>query len=370
MRHQLGCRTQEQQTAKCDCAPSYRGYVYHPDEKRARRGPWVKALSEARGWRIDALSALRHGALARSTSITVEEAGQRLIAGMSTGEVRNRSGRPYKPSVVRSYEASLRAYVFPELGSRRLGDIGRSDIQYLADHVALERDPSTVRNAINPLRVLYRRAHARGHAPVNPTLGIELPSVESKRDGVVSPNVANALLDALSADRELWATAFFAGLRAGELRALTCSNVDLEAGVIRVVHSWDPKVGRIEPKSKAGLRKVPIPGVLSWRLVERACIRSHGLLFGRTSATPFAPSTVHQRARRAWKAAGLSPVGLHDARHTYASLMIAAGVNAKALSTYMGHADIATTFDRYGHLMPGSEAEAAGLLDAYLTRSL
>lgn len=35
--------------------------------------------------------------------------------------------------------------------------------------------------------------------------------------------------------------------------------------------------------------------------------------------------------------------------------MIAAGVNAKALSTFMGHATIAITLNRYGHLMPGSE---------------
>jgi integrase len=46
--------------------------------------------------------------------------------------------------------------------------------------------------------------------------------------------------------------------------------------------------------------------------------------------------------------------------------MIAAGVNAKALTTYMGHASVKTTFDRYGHLMPGNEREAAGLLDNYL----
>jgi integrase len=41
--------------------------------------------------------------------------------------------------------------------------------------------------------------------------------------------------------------------------------------------------------------------------------------------------------------------------------------NAKAFSAYMGHANISITLDRYGHLMPGSEEEAAGLLDAYLT---
>jgi integrase len=46
--------------------------------------------------------------------------------------------------------------------------------------------------------------------------------------------------------------------------------------------------------------------------------------------------------------------------------MIAAGVNAKALASYMGHASVTITYDRYGHLMPGNEAEAAGLLDAYL----
>ena len=49
--------------------------------------------------------------------------------------------------------------------------------------------------------------------------------------------------------------------------------------------------------------------------------------------------------------------------------MIAAGVNAKALSVYMGHSSITITLDRYGHLMPGSEDEAAELLDAYLERA-
>jgi integrase len=49
--------------------------------------------------------------------------------------------------------------------------------------------------------------------------------------------------------------------------------------------------------------------------------------------------------------------------------MIAARVNAKALSAYMGHSSITVTLDRYGHLMPGNESEAAGMLDAYLRSS-
>jgi integrase len=50
--------------------------------------------------------------------------------------------------------------------------------------------------------------------------------------------------------------------------------------------------------------------------------------------------------------------------------MIAAGINPKALQTYMGHASITITLDRYGHLFPGDEAHAAALLDAYLNTTL
>lgn len=107
--------------------------------------------------------------------------------------------------------------------------------------------------------------------------------------------------------------------------------------------------------------------------------RSTGLAFGRTSEEPFHPSGLWRMAQKAWGDANekraeneqepLQPIGLHELRHVCASLMIAAGVNAKALSTYMGHHSVSITFDRYGHLMPGNEGEAASLLDAYLDRS-
>jgi integrase len=47
--------------------------------------------------------------------------------------------------------------------------------------------------------------------------------------------------------------------------------------------------------------------------------------------------------------------------------MISAGVNARALSSFMGHSSIKVTFDLYGHLMLGTKAEAAALLDSYPT---
>lgn len=91
-------------------------------------------------------------------------------------------------------------------------------------------------------------------------------------------------------------------------------------------------------------------------------------MFGDDDHRPFNPKHLTERADEAWTEAKLHRITLHECRHTFASLMIAAGVNAKALSEYMGHANISITFDRYGHLMPGNEAQAADLLDAYLLR--
>ena len=45
-------------------------------------------------------------------------------------------------------------------------------------------------------------------------------------------------------------------------------------------------------------------------------------------------------------------------------------MNVKALSSYLGHASITITYDRYGHLMPGNDDEAAALVDAYLARTM
>jgi integrase len=138
--------------------------------------------------------------------------------------------------------------------------------------------------------------------------------------------------------------------------------------VIRVERSFDPQAGAfVAPKSRAGTRNVPIESVLREQLIEHRLRlgRSTGLLFGRSTETPFSYTATLKRAARAWRDAKLSRIGLYERRQTFASLMIAAGVSAKALSAFMGHGSISTTLDLYGHLLPGAEDEAADMLDTY-----
>jgi integrase len=366
-RHGRRCRSRS--GGRCNCSPSYEAWVYSKrDEKKIRRT--FTDLAEAKGWRSDAEGALRRRTLRAPAKTTLAEAGDTWVKEARKGAIRNRSGDVYKPSAIRGYEAALRLRVKPDIGHARLSDVRRTDLQAFVERlVAFGHDPSTIQVTLMPLRAIYRRAIAQGLVEVNPTTGLELPAVRSKRDRIASPEEAAALIAALPRqDRGLWATAMYAGLRRGELMALRWADVDLGAGLVRVERSWDAKEGFIEPKSAVGRRTVPIAAVLRRYLVEHrlASVHTEGLVFGKTAGEPFSPTAVRERSKGAWKQAEMTPITLHESRHTFASLMIAAGVNAKALSTYMGHANISITLDRYGHLMPGNEVEAAGMLDRYL----
>lgn len=309
------------------------------------------------------------------SATTFREAAELWLEDASRGAIRTKSGDPYKPSALRGYEQALRLRLLPSLGVHRLSDVTRADLQRLVSGwQEAGLSPSSIRNTINAVRALYRNADllVDGALPPSPTIGLRLPAVRGRRERIASPDEATRLLRALPPeDRALWATALYAGLRLGELRALDWHHIDLAAGTIRLERSFDPKAGFVEPKSRAGRRRVPTPSVLREVLIEHKLLtgRDTGLVFGRAEDVPFSPSTVNLRAATAWEAAGLEAIGLHECRHTCASYFIAAGINAKTLSTFLGHASITTTLDRYGHLFPGSESEAVGLVDAYLERA-
>jgi len=305
---------------------------------------------------------------------TLRRAAIDWLASAEVGTILNRSRDRYKPSAIKSYREALEKRVLQEFGACKLADISRLDVQDFVDRLHGEGlSASTVRNTLVPLQAIFRRALARGEVVVNPTTRIELPAVRGAPDRIATRDEAFALLDALvDDDRAVWATAFFAGLRRGELMGLRWEDADLSAGVVNVARSYDIKARvMVAPKSRSGIRRVPMTTVLREHLIAHRLRsgRHRGLVFGREEHAPLSYEGLLDRSRKAWDAACLQRIGLHEARHTFASLMIAAGVNVKALSTYMGHASITITLDRYGHLMPGNEAEAAGLLDAYLVRA-
>jgi integrase len=406
LRHANGCPG----NGGCSCTPTIRAKVYDKRAERrdssGRRGRYVaksfpvseygsrsKALKAATAWRAKHVAHVHDGGRIAQTHKTLCQVAEEWLAGAkaSPPTVLNRSQEPYKPSALRGYEADLKEYALKEFGAHRIADIGRGDLQAWVDRLIGEgHSGSKVRNIVIPLRVLYRHAVEREWVNRNPTIGLRLPNGHNARERAASPSEAARLLAALPAvDRPMWATAFYAGLRRGELRGLRWEDVDLAKGIIQVRRSWDDYAGEVTPKSKKGTRTVPVTALLRDYLTDQK-VRTEGeprhfVFPGKANDHPFTPSHIRKRAAKAWEAANakrakdaaehgqpapdpLVPIGLHECRHTFVSLMHDAGLSLERIGDYVGHSSTYMT-DRYRHLLEGHEDEARRLMDEYLARA-
>jgi integrase len=393
VRHSHGCPAHPQnKTGACTvgkrngCTPTYRPWVYS-----ARLGKKVRpdeggfpTLAAAKGWRVDALHLDKRRLLRGPSKETLREAAEAWLEGAESGAIRKRGGAPYKPATLRSYRTALDKHVLPELGHLRVSEVTRERVQRLLVE-AMQKDGAdadSIHNAVMPLRVIYRRLVEDDQMATNPTANLRLPARDGSRERVATPEEAKQLLDALpQGQRALWATAFYAGLRRGELQALRVSDVDLAAGTVSVTKAWDEKVGTIEPKSRKGTRRAPIVGTLRDYLVEHIAATGRSgedFIFGTKPDRPFAPSHVRRIALAAWAEANkkraakkqkpLLPIGLHECRHTCVSIWHDAGLSLERIGDYVGHSSTYMT-DRYRHLLDGHEAEAAAVVQAYLDRA-
>ena len=386
-RHSQGCPAQSGR--RCNCNAGWEASFYLAQKGRKVRRTFPRK-AEAKAWRAGAAAEVRSGALVGrgEDRRTLYEVLVEFVADMATGKVRPRGRVRYKPNTIRSYERVIRLHVRDsEVGQLRPAQVRRGDVQNFVDELLAQMTPGSASNVLNPLQAYYRRAIHREDLIDNPTTGIDLPAAKSaKPRRIVAPTEAARLIAELPLeDRALWATAFYAGLRRGELQALRCLDVDLSTGLIHVRKGWDQEEGEIEPKSEAGTRAIPLLAILRRFLegeLERTGRTGEDRVFGRAPREVFYPSTVEYRAKRAWRnhnkaereqaeaedreADLLTVLTFHECRHTFASLLIDTGANAKAIQVVMGHSKIQTTFDIYGHLLPGSYDDVRDRMDAYL----
>jgi integrase len=387
-RHSNWCHSQHGEV--CGCAPRWEAWVYSRRDRAKVRKSFAEYW-EAKAWRHEQLKLASNGLLFAPSRRTLSELGVLWIALAQQGKIRNRSGRRYKPSALRTIETDLRLHLTPSLGDKPMAAIIRRDLQRLVGGWLDEGfSPSKIRSIVNALRVLWRDfdllTDSDNELLADPTQGLRLPSGGGRHERIASPSEARRLIDALKhGDRALWATAIYAGLRHGELRALQVRDVDLQRCRILVRRGWDQYEGEIDPKSESGTRPAVITEPLRRTLAQhlkRTGRKDSDLVFGKNPTRPFNGTTISKRAHDAWAVARqredqensrppaerIRPIGLQECRHSAVSQMLDAGIPIEKVSKFIGHASITITIDRYGHLLPGGETEALALLDSYHSR--
>jgi integrase len=179
-------------------------------------------------------------------------------------------------------------------------------------------------------------------------------------------------LSAVPQDRyPFFLTAILTGMRLGELLAMKWSHVDWHRGQY-VVRGGLYKGRFVEPKSAGSKRAINLPRTLlealrthkarqsERRLQAGEAYQDYDLIFCTPLGRPLDRGNVVKRDF--WpllRQAGLRRIRFHDLRHTFATLLIAQGESPKYIQAQLGHASIQVTMDRYGHLLPDINEQAA-----------
>ena len=379
------------------------GTVYRRDD---RKKPWVAHVSwhegdrrrqskrsystkkEAQAALAETIDSHRRQDFVAPTALRVRDFVETWINALET------QGR--KVSTIAGYRQTMKLYVLPRLGSRKLQDLRATDLDDLYAELLRSGDVkgrplsmSTVHHVHTAIGKLLHDAERKGLVVRNVARLADAPSMAAARDrapdmNVWTPDELSRFLRYVENYRAgaLIHLAVMTGMRRGELVALQWDAVDLRRSTVKVrsAATYLDGVETIDvPKTKRSRRTIDLDQrTVSVIKRHRATQREELFELGVTSSTddrvfaneigePMRPHSVGQAFNRLVESSGIPRIRLHDLRHTHASHLLAAGVNAKVVSERFGHASVSFTLDTYGHVMPGQQSEAAEAAAALLS---
>jgi len=247
-------------------------------------------------------------------------------------------------------EVSLKN-LLPFFGDRMLSDISPFLIEKYKIKRSAKAKPATVNRELALLKHMYTMAIKWRKTFSNPVKEVKLFREENTQERILTQEEIRILLEACSDSlRPIVVTAVNSGMRLGEILTLTWGQVDFEQRVITILHSKSGKV-----------RKVPMNETLweTLRAIKKNAAQDAVFISDRTGR----PYKINCRGSwdKALKKAGISDCRFHDLRHTFASHLVAAGVDIITVQQLLGHSTIVIT-QRYAHSAPQSKREAVALL--------
>lgn len=335
--------------------------------RRSRRitlGPHgILTADQARGMAIQMLAQVRSGGdpardrKERRQAITVKELADRFD--------KEHIEVYLKESTAREYRRNVRRFILPVLGRHRVAEVTRADVARF--HHDLRRIPYQANRNLEIISKMFNLAEMWGLRPdgSNPRRHLR-KYPEQKRERFLSAAELRRLgevLDEMAAERIELPSAIAAvrllvltGCRLNEIMRLRWEHVDLTEGLLKL------------PDSKTGAKNVQLgeAAMAILEAVQRDRFNPH-VITGTRPGKPLCdlqPFWQRVRAR-----AGLKDVRIHDLRHTFASVAVAAGQSLPMIGKLLGHSQVQTTA-RYAHLAGDPVRAAANDVSGVLAARL
>jgi integrase len=346
--------------------------MYRDPDGRMRWEGKFATKGEAQARLNEVLGEIDRGVFLRSPSVDFEHFAESWLAGR----------RQIRGSTESGYGSLIKKQLVPRLGSIAVSHLRFEHIDTaVSGMIEDELSPKTIHNAVTLLRTMLAgrkgpSAIRRGLAFQDPTLGLELPPLESRQITPPTPEQTWALI---SAAKEVGGIGYpityvgaFCGLRRNEALGLRFLDVRWFDNEVRIEHAISKRRGRDgahkwewwlgPPKSRRSIRGIAATESVMKLLADlKAGSPDSAFLFPGACSGFVDPDKFDAEI---WlpisERAGMKGTRFHDLRHFFASQLIANGETAAYVRDQMGHSSIKVTFDTYGHLFPGRGKEASG----------
>jgi integrase len=254
-----------------------------------------------------------------------------------------------KPSTLVAYEKFIEGLLLPMLGNRPLEGLGSAVFLELdAASVARGLSVSSRRNYASITRSVLRCAHDEGLLGALPAPP-RLPTSRTKVVRVPTEDEFARVIAALpEIERVAFALAYYAGLRAGEIRGLRRADVALAHGEIRITRAICRGVAA--PPKSGHARLVPIAAPLREYLDAALASpgRSNDAICLSRTREPWTEDGLRNALLRAQRATRIVGWTFHSLRHAFVSRLFARGVSAPVVQALAGHLHLSVT-QRYAH---------------------
>lgn len=294
-----------------------------------------------------------------------------------------------RPSTHYSYSRNVRLHVLPHIGGARLASIDAGVLNGLyARLLTTGRQDQKAGEGLSPRSVRYvhtivhrmlKDAVRWGRLARNAADAADPPRTTSGTHAEFVTWTAAELRTFLLGTRDDRLGAAFlllstTGMRRGEALGLRWVDLDLDtaqASIRQTVITVKHAVHIGEPKTAKGRRTVELDAETiralrehrkrqaAERLQMGAGWTDHGLVFCHPTGGPLHPERFSRSFVDRARQLGMPPIRLHDLRHTWATLALAAGVHPKVVQERLGHANISITLDTYSHVTAALHSDAA-----------
>jgi len=278
-----------------------------------------------------------------------------------------------KPGSIRYYQFQLNKHILPALGSCRLCDVNRSQIQsFLLNRKRAGYSCSTLHGIRTTLAKVLGVAVELGYFDRNPAHNIRIGGREAAKERrCLTLGQVQALLAALPKPcRTVVFVALLTGMRIGEILALRWKRLDMSTGAIEVVETFsDGRFG--PPKTRSSHRVIPMSSLVREVFLAHHTASSRtapdDLVFCTMTGTPLSPKNLYNRVLApTCDALQLPRVSWHSFRHNNATLLGEVGESLKTAQAILGHSDLETTLNTYMHAIPESQRRAVEKVAAVL----